>query len=147
MTSRFPLAVVTAITMAAPTPGTAQTVSASVTLQVPVNLTQLGPDVEKVRVGCSVNSLAITNGTGTGSHEITKTQELPVSGGSVVTTASLVFSFTQLDNPVGKNATIVCTLNGWSTSQQKWIQFVPGEPNPSFRTTTTVGFLDGSFVW
>ena len=131
--------------LTAPSSSAAQTTQAEVTLKVPVNLTQLGPDVSKIIVGCSIRSDAIT--TGGTNREVTRTQELPVSGGAVVTTASIVFSFTGLDNPVGKSASIVCSLNGWSASQGTWTQFTPGAANPAFRTTTTVSMIDASYTW
>ena len=138
---------VTMMSLAAPASSTAQSVSAEVTLQLPINLTQLGPDVEKVRVGCTINSVAITNGTSTGNHSISRLQDVPVSGGKVVTTVSLAFAFTELDNPVGKGATISCSASGWSTSQQTWVQFQPTATNVSFRTSPKVDFIDSSFVW
>ncbi len=134
------------LVLLAPASASAQTVQAEVTLKVPVSLTQFGPDVSKVRVGCNIRSDAITNGDA--NRSISKVQEIPMSGGQLSTTASLVFSFTALDNPVGKNAIITCSLDGWSTSQSTWVQFTGGASNPSFKTNgPSIGLLDGAFVW
>lgn len=148
MNSRVILPIAAAILLITPVSSAAQ-VSTEVTLAVPVNLTQLGPDVAKVLIGCSIKSDAITTGPAGTPNQVTKSTELAVSGGQVVTTASLVFSLTGLSNPVGKTATIVCTINGWSTSQQSWLQFTPNAANQSFRITgsSSLGFLDASFVW
>lgn len=131
--------------MTGPAPSVAQTTSAQVTLTVPVDLTNLGPDITKVRVGCSIGSNAITNGNA--NREIIQTQEIPASGGVVKTQASLVFNFTQLNNPVGQTANVVCSLMGWSQSQQKWDQFTGAHPDPSFRTNATISLITTAFVW
>jgi hypothetical protein len=142
MKARLMLACMTII-LAAPASSAAQTMSTEVTLNVPVNLTQLGPDVAKVRVACSIASSAII----TASDKAEKLQEVPVSGGQVVTTMSLVFSFTGLDNPVGKSATVACAITGFSTSQQTWDPFTQNATNPSFRTTPSITFIQTGFVW
>ena len=149
MKSTLVLAILAIGLLAVPASGAAQTAT-EVTLKVPVNLLQFGPDVSKIRVACSIRSDAIT--TGNTFREVSKTTEIPMSGGQVVTTATIVFAFTGLDNPVGKSATIVCSLDGWSTSQQSWNQFRGGATNPSFKVLSTPNpatlvFLDGSFVW
>jgi hypothetical protein len=136
--------------LAVPGTSTAQAASAEVTIKVPVNLTSFGPDVAKVRVACTINSDAITNGTGGGNHYMRKEQELPISGGQVTTNVSLVFSFTQLDNPVGKTAYLNCTLDGWSTSAQNWLLFVSNQANSSFKTSSggdLSGAIGSPFVW
>lgn len=125
--------------------GSAQVVSTEVTVTAPVDLTQLSPDITKVRVDCVIQSDAITNGNQF--KEITKSQEIPVTGGALKTTASIVFALTNLDNPVGKNATAGCSLWGWSQPGQKWAQFHPAQSDPAFKTNTTVGLSTKAFVW
>jgi hypothetical protein len=139
------------ISLIAPRPSAAQ-VPAEVTLKVPVNLTKLGPDVTRIKVQCSIQSNAITAGEnleylGTSTNTVLQVQEFPVSGGQVVTTASFVFAFTKLDNPVGKTAAAGCNLVGWSESQLRYLQFGPGETNPSFRVTSTVAGINSYFDW
>ena len=129
--------------------GTAQTApqvaSVAVTLTVPIDLSNLSPDITKVRVGCSIRSTAITNGNA--NQEVIQTQDLPVSGGAIRTQASLVFSLTNLSNPVGKNADVTCSLMGWSQPKQAWDQFTGAHPDPAFRTNATVGMITTTFVF
>jgi hypothetical protein len=139
------------IILVAPEPSAAQ-VPAEVTLKVPVNLTKLGPDVTRIRLQCSIQSDAITAGEnleyfGTSTNTVIQIQEFPVSGGQVVTTASFMFGFAKLNNPVGKSAAAGCNLVGWSESQMKYLQFGPGETNPSFRVTSTVTGINSYFDW
>jgi hypothetical protein len=129
------LAIVT-LSLALPQRSAAQTASAEVTIKFPVNLTSFGPDVAKVRVACTINSDAITNGTGGGNHYVRKEQEFPMSGGQLSTQVSMVFSFTNLDNPVGKSANLSCDIAGWSTTQQNWLLFTPTQANSSFKTSS-----------
>jgi hypothetical protein len=142
-------ALMTITLLAVPGASTAQTASADVTVKIPVDLKNFGPDLAKVKVECTIISDAITNGTGAGNHYMTKAQELPMSGGAVNTTVSIVFNFTQLDNPVGKPAQLSCNLLGWSTSAQSWIGSPdPNQSNPSFRTIGAIKTSDGSgFSW
>jgi hypothetical protein len=146
MNLRLVPALLPIVVMATPASAAAQTVSAEVTLKVPVNLTQFGPDVSKARVGCNIRSDAITNGDA--NRSISKLQEVPMSGGQLVTTVSVTFSFTNLDNPTGKTAIVTCSLDGFSTSKQTWLQFTGGATIPDFKTNgSSLGLIDGSFVW
>src|ERR1043166_8476917 len=144
MNSRLVFAITTTCLLAAPAMLTAQTVSAEGTLKVPVTLTRIGPDVSKVQVKCGIIADAITVGSSdvltdySGNRYVEQVAETPVSGGQVSTTASLVFSFTGLDNPAGKTARVTCILLGWSTTEQKWNPFNPQASNPSFRTLAVV---------
>ena len=157
MKTLFVLAIMTLTLLGAPASSIAQTTSAEVTVKVPVNLTQVGPDVAKVRVACELFSLALTNGTGreisgepgasNPERYLPKYQEFSVSGGQVGTTASLVYS-AQLNNPVGQPASLVCYLQGWSTSAQSWLGFGATAVNPSFKVTATSTTESGQgFVW
>ena len=121
----------------------AQTISTEVTVKVPVNLTQLGPDVAKVQVGCSLSGPAVV----TASDKSVRLQEVPATGGQVVTTVSLVFSLTGLDNPVGTSATLSCGIDGFSTLQQSWYYFADNALNLSFRTTPSLGYQKIDFIW
>jgi hypothetical protein len=148
MKTPLALAITTIIFLAAAAPSTAQTASAEVTLKVPVNLTQFGPDLAKVRVSCDIWSEAITNGTSTGNHMIRKVQELTVSGGKVTTEVNLVFSFTALDNPVGKDAAVTCSLFGSTAAGTSWDDLSPTATNPSFKVSSGSGQNIGvNFKW
>lgn len=145
----FILSIAALAAVATPSAGAAQTLaSTQVTVNVPVNLTQLGPGVSKVQVACIIQSPAITNGTWGGRTDtVRQAQEYPVSGGAVQTQASLVFSLTGLNDPTGKNATVQCSLTGWDQKAASWEQFTANHPDPNFRTNTTVSFELTQFVW
>ena len=138
-----------AVALSAPSAAAAQSVQTEVTLKVPVNLTDFGPDVAKIRLSCVITSSAITNGSSTGA--IAKySDEIPMTAGKVATTVSITFSPVALSlNPVGKTASVFCEIAGWSTSLSSWYNFHGGATNPAFKTTTTAGAapLTTSFVW
>lgn len=141
------LVILSLVRAAIPAESAAQ-VSAQVTVKLPVNLTQFGPDLAKIKVTCDIFSDAITNGTSTGNHMIRKEQELPVSGGQVTSDVSLVYSITGLNNPAGTLASVSCSLTGWSTSAQLWLGFSPTETNSSFKTTAVIPGNNGyTFYW
>jgi hypothetical protein len=128
----------------------AQSPQSAITFTVPVNLTQLSPDIAKVSVTCSIGSSAIPNDLQGNAVRLQKTMEFPVSGGQLVTTATVVVAVPPLDNPVGKSATYDCDIMGFSTLRQQWHNFdtafdISGlymfvvSPKPSRIT--------GSFVW
>jgi hypothetical protein len=157
MNSRSVLVAMTITALAVPASSTAQAVSADVTLKFPLNLTQLPPDVSKVRVECVISSAAITDaepglaGTsfapGTPRY-VRKTQEFPVSGGQVVTAVTLLFSFTALNDPVGKTADIICQLWGWTISVQSWNALGETSAVPALRTIrASEQAITSSFVW
>src|SRR5437773_11658440 len=69
-----------------------------VTFQVPLNLTKIALAVSKVRIVCVIDSLAlpslsITTPGGTAFGSV----EFPVSGGQIITTATVVVPVTTLD--------------------------------------------------
>lgn len=135
MKMRSALSFLMLITPAVPQRLAAQTgtVSADVTVNVPINVTQLGPEVTKIKLLCSITSVAITNAP---NNTVSKNQELPVSGGQVVTTASLLFSVTGLDNPVGKQFTVACYTQGYSSSSNSWGDLNDTATNPSFKVSS-----------
>lgn len=149
MSSRFGSAVAVIAVIVIPAVGGAQTVStvasAEVTLTAPVDLSQLSPDITKVKVECVIQSDAITNGNQF--KEVSQLVEHPVSGGAVKTTASVVFSLTNLDNPAGKTAKASCMLWGWSQPAQRWAQFHPAQTDKAFQTNVTVASSNTTFVW
>jgi hypothetical protein len=148
MNSRLTLAVI-ALSMPA---SLAAQATAQVNIAVPVNVKQVGPDVGKLKVTCTLVSDAFTSST-TGvittatTKSVEKTQEVSITGGMAMITAALSFSVDGMDNPVGKQATIDCALAGWSTSGQGWVPFDPGSQYPSFRSTAQIPHLTSSFVW
>ena len=144
---KAPLAVAAvAISMLAGAPPCVAQASAEVTIKVPLNLTQFGADIPKVKITCLITSEAITNGTGP--RQMMKEQEVPMTSGKVQETVSIVVSFTQLDNPAGKSALVNCELKGWDVAAQVWSSFGPNRSNPSFRSPTELSPSSTSaFVW
>jgi hypothetical protein len=129
MTTRLDALVLSATLLVASTIATAQTNPGDIAFTVPVNVTQLFPDIAKIRVTCGVESEAITLGRREvkGVLEpgrVSNAVELPVSGGQVVTSVNIVVSVAGvLENPTGKTARYVCSLDGYSSAQQTWKPF------------------------
>jgi hypothetical protein len=144
MNTRFIPSVAVAILMMIPSTGSAQ-VSAEVTLEMPIELAKLSPDITKVRVECRIFSYAIP--ASTPNRTAIQSKEFPVVDGALRTMVYLPFSFTGLENPVGQQADLGCTLTGWSQAQQKWDQFRESHPDPVFRTNPTLNTVNGRFVW
>lgn len=130
----------TVMLLAAPASIAAQA-SIEITVKVPLNLTQLSPDLLKVKVSCTIQTGAIPLGSAS------QTQELPVSGGQVVTTATIVFPLTNLDLSTtwGRNARAICSIQGYSTATG-WHGFngpnslLPVRTNPAL-TNQTLTFV------
>lgn len=114
-----------------------------VTFSLPLNLTQLPPDIGKIVVWCQINSSAINNRNG----YISKQEEYVPSGGQVVTTATIVVPTTDLLDPIGKQAAYTCVLSGFSNSLQKWDTFREDHPTPVFRLKPTPADMKGTFTW
>ena len=126
------------------------TIETSVTFLVPVNLTQLSPDLEKVRAVCGVLPSAVMTPTLPANAPLPVLMtEAPVVSGQVITTLRsefLVYSG-WLQNAVGQGATYVCDLQGFSKSLQRWDNFSDTAQDAVFRLTPTPPTLQGSFVW
>lgn len=143
MMLRISASIVAACLLLAPVPCAGQTTGSEITFKVPVNLTQLTTDISKVAVFCYIQSAAIQNS----SNKLGKQEELPVVGGKVVTTASVVIVASPLDNPLGKPATYGCLLSGFSLAGQRWDAFSETQPTVAFRLSPTPPELTGSFIW
>jgi hypothetical protein len=165
MTQRMSIVFLTAAVLAVPVMAAAQN-PGDITFTVPVTLTQLSSGVSKVRVSCAILSDAITvnrqvsNGANripTGPGMISAQQEIPVTGGEVHATATLVVSTAGvLDNPLGKAATYACGLDGFSVAQQRFVPFNYALPiedtEPALRLTVPGGQpaplrVGGTFTW
>jgi hypothetical protein len=163
MMQRMSIVFLTAVILAVPAVGVAQN-PGDITFTVPVNLTQLSSGVSKVRVSCAIISEAITvnrqplnKGATTEAGTISAQQELPVAGGEVHATATLVVSTAGvLDNPLGKPATYSCGLDGFSVAQQRFVPFNYALPiegtEPALRLTVPGSQpaplrLGGTFTW
>jgi hypothetical protein len=126
----------------APPAVTAQA-QAQVTLNVPVNLTQLSPDITKIRVGCSIRSEAITVAGST----VAVTQETAITGGQFVATVPILFNLTGLDSPTGKIAYVSCFVDGWNAVEQGWGYFMKDQASQAFRTNVTLYDYSSTFRW
>ena len=143
MMLRLILATMAACVLVTPLPCLGQS-SYELTFQVPLNLSKISPSISKVAVNCTVQSSAIiTNAKG----QVVKQEELPITGGILVTTLNVVVLASGLDNPFGKAATYSCTLLGFSTAAQRWDVFSATATMAEFRTTTTLLPLEGNFTW
>ena len=142
-------ALVAMILAATSASGTAQSMSAELTIEVPLNLTKLPAELTIIQLSCSITSDAIVTSP---DHTEHGEQVLNVTGGQLVTTAALVFRFSGLENPVGKSAFVKCDLSGATASAPtQYVYLSPTATNPIFRVSIPG---DGSglttlyqFVW
>lgn len=133
-----------------PGSGVAQSTQSAITFLVPVHLTKLSPDIEKISVTCGIGSAAIPKDLQGHDVILRKTMEFPVSGGQLDTNATVVVAVPPLDNPVGKSATWYCDINGFSTLRQWWHEFDTGSNIPGlpmFVVSPKPIRLTSSFIW
>ena len=128
----------------------------AVTFTVPLNLTQLPPDLERVKVACAI----FGEGIGTSVNPLTPTpeptsdsypfkQELFVTAGQVVATASIqvVVFMDEQKNPIGKPAQYGCGVMGYSKSLNRWEAFSETPSAPVFMLKPAPPVIQGTFVW
>ena len=156
MSRRIATTVIAASAMCASTPAQAQT---TVSFEVPINLTQVSGDIEKVGVSCLVAGDGVVYPAGYVAGNPFNTnetvgpnwakQELKVMGGQVVVTLRLNVQIPAewLDNPIGRPGQYVCSIMGFSTSLNRWGQFKADSPVPAFRLSPTPQDIWKSFVW
>lgn len=152
-----------ALLLSAPGSAAAQTV---ITFDVPMNLTQVSPDIDKVGVVCLISGEGLTatatsqiggafGPTGIFSPQIPSSGptwvklEWPVMASQVVVPLRLSMGIAAeyLDNPLGKTANYGCLLAGYSKSLQKWDLFDAAHVVPAFRLAPTPPMIQGKFVW
>lgn len=116
-----------------------------VTFTVPLNLTQMSPDITKVAVWCRITGPAIHTRSGNIQAQV----ELVPQAGQVVTTATVVVAWvnTDMTDPTGTQATYTCSLSGFSNSLQRWDVFREDHLTPAFRLKPTPTDLTGTFTW
>ena len=150
MRFRIASATVTVLALALPMTTSAQTttVETSVTFLVPVNLTQLSPDIERVRLLCGVMSAAMTPTLPPNAPLPILMAEAVVISGQVNTTLRSEFLVLSgwLQDPVGKQAAYQCGLQGYKKSAQQWGFFDDASTDPVLRLKPTPN-LSGTFVW
>jgi hypothetical protein len=142
--------------IAMPTPGSAQTAATAVTFTVSLNLTQLPPDLERVRLICFIKPSAVLLYPAGMGQALTPTSEtfpykseLWVAAGQVVGTMSVVYPiFAEwLKDPIGKTADYECWLQGFSTSLKRWDFFSESPSAPVFLLKPAPPLQQGTFVW
>lgn len=127
---------------------TAQTTPPNVTFEVPLNLTRLHNEIEKVSVRCSITSNAL-NG-----HRVRHVEsEVPVSQGAVTQIVQVTVNLTDQDflshmNPSGQTASHSCELWAFNAASSRWGKFRSGSStSDAFALTPAPTALSGSFVW
>ena len=160
-------AAIAAWTLGVTSPATAQlfpagqTFATAVTFTMPVNLTQLSPDLERVRLICFIQpsdvlkypdmmAALFSNSASMTSDQFPWKDETWVVGGQVVTTMSVVIPIATewLLNPSGKTATYNCGLLGFSKSLKQWGPF--GDYYPAGAPFLLKGMpnqISGTFEW
>jgi hypothetical protein len=138
---------------------TTTTYETAVTFTLPVNLTQLSPDLERVRFICMIQPgqvliypPALTQAMGTTTSTTIASwpnrDDLPVVSGKAVGTMRIVYPLATewFVNPIGQTANYSCGLVGYSTSLQRWEVFSATSPIPAFKLDP-VPMFHGTFVW
>ena len=121
-----------------------------VTFKAPVNVTRLPPDITKVQVDCMITSSALPPDPRGATGHAGGFQELPVSGGQVVTTATVVVPIPSLNtsaNASAASATYMCRLTGFSQPLNQWGEFSDTQTIPAFRISPTPPNITGTFNW
>jgi hypothetical protein len=155
MRTRLAIAVVTAWVLGTPEVSHAQLGGAllsgagtSVTLVLPVNLTQLSSDLERVRLRCGVASGALTWPSST-LEQIEFKDEVPAFGGQLVTTMKVMvlIPVEYLKDPIGKTADYFCSIEGFSRSLQRWGAFSETSTVPALLLKPAPSVIQGTFTW
>ena len=136
---------------------TAAAQSNDVTISVPLDFTRLLPDLSKVAVECTIPGGDASSPFGR--DGVTGRTELNVTGGQLVTTATVVLALGNVNPPVGTIVRYTCTLSGFSTAQNAWgalfAQSNSATQNPAFRIwlnpappfPSQAFIVTGNFFW
>ena len=154
-----------AATLAAPTHAEGQTaplvpteggVATIITFNLQLNMTNLSPDLERVRLACFIQSPAYSwqiptnSGTPGAWAAMLPGAEIYADQGKAVGTLSVQFPIATAylaPDAVGKQATYGCMLIGYSSSLQRWDTLGSQQTTPAFRVSTTAAPMTGTFVW
>ena len=160
MLARSVIAVLLSITsILAVGTSSAQTVSADVTFEVPLNLTRIHGSIANVKIACRINSNALSRQSSPfdpswprlSDPERTRTAStiIPVTQNSAVQSAQVVFSLTDADfesNASGMQATYECKLLAQSANGG-WVWFLEARFDPVRAMTPVPAAITGAFVW
>lgn len=157
MRSRFTFAAMTLWVLGSPGAVSGQFSGAgtTVTITVPVNLTQLSPDLERVRFICGITSDAMAalpqNPMTVGLQDLLQPKdEVLVLGGQLVTTMKVIamIPIELLPEAAGKPAEYNCRFDGFSRSLQRWEQLHEGSTVPAFNLKgLSLAGITGTFNW
>lgn len=157
MRTRFAVAVVTAWVLGTPEVSHAQFggpllsgAGTSVTFTLPVNLTQLSSDLERVRLRCMVGGEGMAWPSSYMSSEASVPRdEVPVLGGQLVTTMKIMVPIPVefFKDPIGKTAEYQCGIDGFSKSLQRWDFFSETPTAPAFLLKPAPPVIQGTFTW
>jgi len=138
-------------TLAAPRRATGQSAATIVSFEMQVNLTNLSPDLERVRLLCMITSTSLAMPAPTNySAELLPGTTMYVAQGQLVGTITVQFPIEAgwlAPDAIGKQADYQCQLVGFSTSLKRWDLLSDQPQTPSFRLNTSPPALRGSFVW
>lgn len=159
MLKRIVGAVATAWMIGTPTPAASQTIATAITFTLPLNLTQLSSDLEKVRFICAIGESSVfkypplllqSTSSGNFDNWFAK-QDLPVVAGQLVATMSVVHPIAPewfVGNPSGQTADYTCFLMGFSRSRQTWGAFSETTTDPTYLLKPAPqGPMQGTFKW
>lgn len=134
----------------------AQTVT-TITFTVPVHLTQLSPDLARVRMACAILPSSVLVYSPDENWKITTfdfdalpKDELPVASGQLVATLRVVYPIDAgrlKPSAIGQPAQYECRLQGFSTSLQAWDAFSATPKAPAFLLNPAPAPVKGTFFW
>lgn len=134
-----------------PNVGSAQ--QSDVTFKVPLNLTNLSPDIVQVRVTCNLSAYFNEfKGTKPGSASFYKASG-QIDGGRLTATATIVIPVSTLKDPAGlmspapKTANWDCSLQAFTATGPVWGQFGETPSSQMYRMSPPLTRLSGSFLW
>jgi hypothetical protein len=115
-----------------------------VTFRVPINLTQLSPEIGSVIVNCAISSKALP-----GWREVFGGAELPVVDGRIAATATVVVQVPALDlsSSPPPSAGYRCEIKGKIKDTTRVGDFRHDAQDAAFRVSPTPARLQGGFSW
>lgn len=143
MSNRNLLLVMASLVVSSPASVAGQTM---ITIEAPVKLTDLAPDITKVNLHCTITSQAIVSpnrGSATG------TDELPVIAGQLISTFRVIFDFPQgsLSSPLGTTANYSCVLRFKTSTGFNNTSFDNLPPTSPHALKPAPTVVQGTFVW
>jgi hypothetical protein len=130
------------------------TLATTVTFTIPIKLTQLSPDLQKVRAVCVVmgggfSSAATPLFSNSNLLNWLANAEMMVLAGQVVATLSVTVPIWAelLEDPIGKTAEYRCGLQGFSKSLLRWDSFSETSTVQGLLLKPTPPPIQGPFKW